>query len=70
MSITDNFYNEMCQDLVFQEYLFQMEKRKRDEHNDLLRIESEAYDLMCEQSYLEILQMEKEYRSIQEWEQL
>tara|TARA_R110000823_G_scaffold176924_1_gene309420 strand:+ start:645 stop:878 length:234 start_codon:yes stop_codon:yes gene_type:complete len=73
MSITDNFYQEMCQDLVFQEYLYQMEKKKTNEYNELLRIESEAYDIMCEQSNRDIelyenCLMEREYRKISEWD--
>tara|TARA_R110000822_G_C15025193_1_gene463606 strand:- start:344 stop:577 length:234 start_codon:yes stop_codon:yes gene_type:complete len=73
MSITDNFYQEMFQDLVFQEYLYQMEKKKTNEYNELLRIESEAYDIMCEQSNRDIelyenCLMEREYRKISEWD--
>jgi hypothetical protein len=74
-NLTDNFMEDQLLDAEYQEWLYRKQQEKLAAWDELLQIEQHAYDLMCEQAYkeqqqYEILMMEKEYRKIEEWEEL
>ena len=75
MCILSNFMEDAIFDSEYQDYLYQQQKQKNEMLDYLYRMEQQAYDIMCEQAnkdqeLYETLIMEKEYKTIMEWEDL
>lgn len=75
MSITDNFNEELYRDMDFINHIQQRRKDQIEEQDLMSSIEEQAYEIMC-QEYFKIKEqydnsmMNKEYRSIKEWEEI
>jgi hypothetical protein len=75
MCILSNFMEDAIFDAEYQDYLYQQQKQKNEMLDYLYRMEQQAYDIMCEQAnkdqeLYETLIMEREYKTIMEWEDL
>ena len=75
MCILSNFMEDAIFDAEYQDYLYHQQKQKNEMLDYLYRIEQQAYDIMCEQAnkdqeLYETLIMEREYKTIMEWEDL
>lgn len=75
MCILSNFMEDAIFDAEYQDYLYHQQKQKNEMLDYLYRIEQQAYDIMCEQAnkdqeLYETLIMEREYKTITEWEDL
>jgi len=74
-NITDNFYEDLFFDLEYQEYLYRKNLERNQQMEEHFHLEQQAYDLQAEQYFKDLEQfetamLEKEYRRIQEWEDL
>jgi len=72
-NITDNFMEDLIFDLEYQEWLRDNKQRAMAEWDYEYQMQQEAYDIMAKQHFkdleqYEILNMEKTYKDIQEWE--
>lgn len=72
-NITDNFMEDLIFDLEYQEWLRDNKQRAKAEWDYEYQMQQEAYDIMAKQYFkdleqYEILNMEKTYKDIQEWE--
>ena len=72
-NITDNFMEDLFFDLEYQEWLRDNKQRAKAEWDYEYQMQQEAYDIMAKQHFkdleqYEILNMEKTYKDIQEWE--
>jgi hypothetical protein len=75
MCILSNFMEDAIFDAEYQDYLYHQRNQKQEMWSEAHSIEQQAYDIMCEQSNKDIelyetCMMEKEYHSINEWEEL
>jgi len=75
MCILSNFMEDAIFDAEYQDYLYHQRHQKQEMWADTHSIEQQAYDIMCEQAnkdqeLYETLIMEKEYKTIMEWEDL
>jgi hypothetical protein len=75
MCILSNFMEDAIFDAEYQDYLYQQRHQKQEMWSEAHSIEQQAYDIMCEQAnkdqeLYETLIMEREYKTIMEWEDL
>jgi hypothetical protein len=75
MCIIDNFYEDLFFDLEYQEWLRDQQLQQRQQWEYEYHIEQQAYDKMAEEYFKDLekfqtLTMEKEYRNINEWDEL
>jgi hypothetical protein len=74
-NLTDNFYEDLFLDLQYQEYIYRKNLEKNQQYDEVFSIEQKAYDIQAEQYFkdlhqYEIAMLEKEYRTIEEWEKI
>ena len=75
MCIVDNFYEDLFLDLQYQEYIYRKNLEKNQQYDEAFSIEQKAYDIQAEQYFKDLKEyetsmLEKEYRTIKEWEDL
>jgi hypothetical protein len=66
---------DLILDLEYQEYMYRKQQEKNQQYDEAFSIEQKAYDIQAEQYFKDLQQyetamLEKEYRTIKEWDDL